>query len=296
MESMPFHDGELEVQRRVGESERARSNGRAIAAEITRGALPFVAQQPFFVAATLDPLGRPWAWIIAGEPGFVRAPSSRELSVETARATLLPADFRADLEGDSRIGLLFFEPRTRRRLRVNGRARPTPDGLAIEVVQAFPNCSKYVQRRALSSARPPAGPALHSRGSGVPPELAERLRLTDTFFVASRGLDGELDVSHRGGPPGFVTLDVAGALRVPDYAGNSMFNTFGNLVRDPRAGLVLVDFEGGDVLQLLGRATLELGPPAAGNDQRVTGRTWTIAPEEWRLAGAQLPFRMLRLP
>jgi len=296
MDHGPFHDGELEAQRLAGESERALSNGRAIADEIVRGALPFIAQQPFFLAASLDAAGRPWAWLVAGEPGFARAPSVRELRVDGERLTLLPEELRAQLAADTRIGMLFFEPATRRRLRVNGRARPSEaGGLEVEVVQAFPNCPKYIQRRALVP-RPgaPASAPRVTRGGGFPPELAERVRRADTFFVASHGPDGGLDVSHRGGPPGFVAVE-GEALRVPDYPGNSMFNTFGNLLRDPRTGLVFVDFERGDVLQLVGRAALAFGA-RGGEDELDTGRSWSVAPEEWRLSEGALPFRMLRLP
>lgn len=297
MEPTPFHEGELEAQRLGDESERAAANGRAIADEIPRGALPFVAQQPFFLAASLDGAGQPWAWLVAGEPGFAQAPSAREIRIDGERLTLLPEELRAQLAADARIGMLFFEPATRRRLRVNGRARLTETGgFEVGVAQAFPNCPKFIQRRALvPRAGAPAHPARVARGCGFPPELAECVRRADTFFVASHGLDGELDVSHRGGPPGFVALE-GGALRVPDYPGNSMFSTFGNLLRDPRAGLVFVEFERGDVLQLAGRATLAFGARDGGDDVLATGRSWSLMTEEWRLSEDVLPFRMLRLP
>src|SRR6185503_17409934 len=96
-----------------------------------------------------------------------------------------------------------------------------------------------------------------SSGSGLTPEILAFVRRADTFFVASRGPDGGLDVSHRGGAPGFVESMRDGALRIPDYPGNSMFNTFGNLLRDPRAGLLFADFEHGHVLRLTGRARLD---------------------------------------
>src|SRR5262245_23386459 len=272
MDVNPFHEGELEAQRRAGESERGLANGRAIADELPRGTSAFIAKQTFFLAATLDPVGRPWAWIVAGEPGFVVATSAREVLVDGARSTLLPDELREHVAADASLGLLFIELATRRRLRVNGRGRlHASGGFAVEVAQAFPNCPKYIQRRALASTRAVGPPVTSSNGRGAPPDLAERLARADTFFVASRGPDGALDVSHRGGRPGFVALDGSGVLRIPDFAGNSMFNTFGNLLRDPRAGLVFVDFEGGDVLQLVGRATLEFGERASGADEHVTG-------------------------
>ena len=294
MNTQPFHDGELEAQRRAGESERARSNGRAIADGIVPGALSFVGRQPLFLAATLDPAGRPWAWLVAGAPGFVQAPSAREVRVHDV---LLSAALRTQLAADERIGLLFFEPATRRRLRVNGNARLTDDGgLEIAVVQAFPNCPKYIQRRALAASAPAPGTPRASQGTGLTPDLAARIARADTLFVASRGADGVLDVSHRGGVPGFVALRADGSLLVPDYPGNSMFNTFGNLLRDPRSSLLFPDFERGDVLRLIGRASVDFDHRADGTAEFATGRAWSFATAEWRLEESALPFRLVRLP
>jgi predicted pyridoxine 5'-phosphate oxidase superfamily flavin-nucleotide-binding protein len=287
----PFHEGELEVQRLAGQSERARATGRAIAGRIPAGALRFIGQQPFLIAAALDGAGRPRCGIAAGPPGFVRAPSEGELLVDGARLALLPADLRAHLAADERIGLLFIEPASRRRLRVNGAARLLPDGgLAVRVLQSFPNCPQYVRVRAPAGGDGgPAAAARWSSGAGLSPELRACVRRADVFFVASRGPDGLLDVSHRGGEPGFVQVSEEGALRIPDYQGNSMFNTLGNLLRDPRASLLFADFERGDVLELTGRAALDFGPP--GSD----ARAWTFAPEQWLLGADALPFRLVRL-
>jgi hypothetical protein len=232
---------------------------------------------------------------VAGQPGFVRAPSARELRVQGA--ALLPEELRAHLAADERIGLLFFEPATRRRLRVNGTARPTGDGgLEVAVAQSYPNCPKYIQRRALASRPPEAGTARATRGFGLAPEPAERIARADTFFVASRGPDGALDISHRGGAPGFVVPLADGTLFVPDYPGNSMFNTFGNLLRDPRAGLLFPDFERGDVLRLTGRARIDFDDRSPRPAELATGRAWTFETEEWRLDESALPFRLVRLP
>ncbi len=59
-----------------------------------------------------------------------------------------------------------------------------------------------------------------------------------------------VDVSHRGGKPGFVRVDDARTLSAPDFIGNFFFNTLGNLTLNPRAGLLFIDFENGDLLYL----------------------------------------------
>jgi ferredoxin-NADP reductase len=65
-----------------------------------------------------------------------------------------------------------------------------------------------------------------------------------------------MDASHRGGDPGFVRVESETRISFPDYAGNNHFNTIGNLVLDPRVGLLFVDFSTGGMLQLTGRAEI----------------------------------------
>ena len=85
----------------------------------------------------------------------------------------------------------------------------------------------------------------------------------DTFFIATWHPGGGADASHRGGRPGFVRVLDDRTLEFPDYPGNNMFNTLGNLVGHPRAGLLFVDFERGDLLQLTGRAKIRWEPATA---------------------------------
>ncbi len=79
---------------------------------------------------------------------------------------------------------------------------------------------------------------------------------TDTFFIASTHSQQGADVSHRGGYPGFVQVIDATTLMFPDYVGNNMFQTLGNLSVNPNAGLLLIDFEQGHTLQLNGQAKI----------------------------------------
>ena len=96
-------------------------------------------------------------------------------------------------------------------------------------------------------------------------EAKALIERSDTFFIATTsGRDLQdwsrgVDVSHRGGEPGFVRLqDGADGTRllVLDYVGNGFFNTLGNLALDPRAGLLFVDFAEGHLLQLAARGSV----------------------------------------
>ncbi|MBW2275355.1 MAG: pyridoxamine 5'-phosphate oxidase family protein [Deltaproteobacteria bacterium] len=265
----PFHEGERAVQQRLGVREAIEPWAR----KVVRPFLPdefrtFFAELPFVVAAARDEQGRPWATIVAGRPGFVASPDPRTLVIDTG---LVPGDALEDaLRPGTDVGLLGIELETRRRNRANGQVRRNADdGLWLDIDQSFGNCPQYISQRAWQPAAEPTQPP--------PPKVQERLDThqirsigeADTFFIATghRG-EGEdwtfgMDASHRGGPPGFVHVEDDRTLVIPDYAGNNHFNTIGNLMLDPRAGLLFVDFEVGSLLQLTGRTEIEWGKEEA---------------------------------
>ncbi|HVV73533.1 MAG TPA: pyridoxamine 5'-phosphate oxidase family protein, partial [Verrucomicrobiae bacterium] len=74
------------------------------------------------------------------------------------------------------------------------------------------------------------------------------------FFVATVNSEFGADASHRGGNPGFIHVLDERRIAFPDYAGNNMFQSLGNLQTDPRVGLLFLNFETGDTLQLTGKA------------------------------------------
>jgi ferredoxin-NADP reductase/predicted pyridoxine 5'-phosphate oxidase superfamily flavin-nucleotide-binding protein len=263
----PFHAGEQEVQRRLG----VRESIEPWARKVVRSSLPeehrsFYASLPFLVVAMRDTGDRPWVTILAGEPGFASASDPGALAI---RAQPVPGDALAgSLVCGADIGILGIELATRRRNRVNGRVEDSgEEGFTLAVDQSFGNCPQYIRERAWRIVEPTAAPARrgHER---LTPELARRIREADTLFIATghRG-DGEdptfgMDASHRGGEPGFVRVEGDRVLLIPDYAGNNHFNTVGNLVMDPRAGLLFVDFESGGMLQLTGRTEIDWDSPA----------------------------------
>jgi predicted pyridoxine 5'-phosphate oxidase superfamily flavin-nucleotide-binding protein len=206
-----------------------------------------------FVAAA-DPEGRMWASVLSGPPGFVDPPDERTVAIAAAPAGGTPLA-RALAAGPAAVGLLGLEPETRRRMRVNGRAERDGGGLVVRTDQVYSNCPKYIQRRHVTAA-----------GGAAPRDPVERPALgpadvrlvagADTFVIATAGPDGA-DASHRGGAPGFVTVHDPARLSFPDYAGNTMYMTLGNLAANPRAGLLFLDWETGDALQLTGRAEVD---------------------------------------
>jgi predicted pyridoxine 5'-phosphate oxidase superfamily flavin-nucleotide-binding protein len=215
----------------------------------------FFAQLPFLITGSLDRAQQPWASVLAAPRGFVHAPDERHLRVDALPAPADPlavALMPGALMPGAPIGLLGIEPHTRRRNRMNGvLAQVDTRGFAVEVRQSFGNCPKYIQAREpeyVDTLR--TAPA--ARRTERMDEAARRIvRTADTFFIATAHLaSGTVDVSHRGGRPGFVRQDEDGMLAAPDFIGNSFFNTLGNIVLEPRAGLLFIDFDTGDLLQL----------------------------------------------
>ena len=217
----------------------------------------FFAEQPFMVLGGLDASGQPWATLRIGEPGFVSTPDEHTLRI----AGRGPA---GDPLGDAwqvgaLIGGLGIQLATRRRNRVNGEITALDeDAITVAVSQSFGNCAKYIQSRTptyeLAATEAPDA----NQAPEVAPFLSETDRAllgrADTLFIASANAASEAgfgrgaDVSHRGGKPGFVRVDDDRTLTLPDFSGNLFFNTIGNLIHDPRAGLLFPDFDNGDLL------------------------------------------------
>jgi len=287
-----FHEGELQVQERAGEAARGRRTGGIIQDSIMPHALPFIAQQPMVVVGSVSPDGDVWASVVMGEPGFMSPADQRTIEFDLTRAHRDPHDpLWTNIVGDPRAGLLMIELTTRRRLRVNGRFERTDrDHLRLHVDESYPNCPKYIQRRRLVRTTADVGADLTPRtGHTVDASIEGLIDTADTFFVASAAPGGGVDASHRGGLPGFVRAVDERTLRVPDYAGNSMFNTLGNFQANPRAGLVFLDFEHSRVLQLIGRAEVRWDLGEAPDETGGTGRYWDFRVDRWQ--HTTLPFK-----
>lgn len=280
----PYHEGEYQIQRKVGERDAARRNAGNISDAIPPAARNFVSQQHYALLGWRDPNGALWGSFLAGSQGFVSSDEGgRRLSfaLDDPANVLRTVPPTSELAEGDHLGVLFIELATRRRLRVNGRVGETPpERLTLDIDAAYPLCPKYIQRRRLAEKDGPAPDRRIQRGATLMCELERWIAAADTFFVASAHPDGPADVSHRGGPPGFVRVE-HGGLTIPDYPGNSMFNTLGNLALNPQAGLVFVDFEADQQLQLTGQVELDLDADDDMGGTGGTGRWWRFRPDRW---------------
>jgi ferredoxin-NADP reductase/predicted pyridoxine 5'-phosphate oxidase superfamily flavin-nucleotide-binding protein len=239
----------------------------------------FYHQLPFMVAGAVDAEGKPWATLLEGPEGFVSSPDTRQLLIGTELAADDPAT--PGLVAGGAIGLLGIELHTRRRNRLNGTIRRADAGrLEVVVEQSFGNCPQYIQLREYTRVDQPPQPRRDS--AALDAGTRAMIENADTFFVASyvesEGGQRSVDVSHRGGRAGFVRVE-GNRLTIPDYAGNLHFNTLGNLLVNPIAGLLFVDFASGDVLQVVGRAEVILDSPLISAFEGAE-RIWTLDIEQ----------------
>ena len=254
--TIPFNADERTAQILSGYGE---IDGAPIRNEMPQQHQTFFAALPYVFVGALDDGGAPLATILTGAPGFVHSPDPQTLVVRALPATADPTT--AGIAVGSDIALLGIDLATKRRNRANGTiVAKDEQGFTIHVEQSFGNCPKYIQRRSVAAANRIPGKLEESPGL----DATARALITnaDTFFIASRSRSSireaaRVDISHRGGLPGFVTIGADGSLIVPDYRGNRYFNTLGNLLGDPRATLLFIDFERGDLLQLQGIVTID---------------------------------------
>lgn len=277
-----WHAGEKMLQQQLGVADKM----ELVGARVVRDFMPeqhraFYAQLPFIVVGSVDAAGDAWATLLEGRPGFIAAPGPTALDMLARPAQQDPAG-AGMVEGAS-VGLLGIEMHTRRRNRMNGVLTSLADGWRVEVGQSFGNCPRYIQLRDFSFVHEPGQrPDVQAQPLERLDDAARHLiGQADTFFVATYAdLESgrQVDVSHRGGKPGFVRVDQAGVLTVPDFDGNLFFSTLGNMVLNGRAGLLFVDFVTGELLQMTGQAEVILDSPEIAAFQGAQ-RLWNFRPQ-----------------
>lgn len=110
-------------------------------------------------------------------------------------------------------------------------------------------------------------PRLISNSPRLPDVALALVAKADLFFLSSANHEKDMDTNIRGGPPGFVRVlsnTPNGAILVwPEYSGNRLYQSLGNLQAMPLAGLVVPDFESGNVLYVTGRTEILVENQAA---------------------------------
>ncbi len=276
-----WHAGETFIQEQLGVRERL----EALGPRVIRPFMPdqhrqFFAQLPFVVLGSVDAEGAAWATILEGQPGFLASPTPTTLDIAAHLSAEDPAT--PGLGDGAAVALLGIELHSRRRNRMNGILNATAQGLRVTVDQSFGNCPRYIQLRDPMFAHAPGATpvATVEHLAWLDADARAVIAGADTFFVASyTDQQGQrrVDVSHRGGKPGFVRADAEGLLTIPDFNGNLFFNTLGNVVANGQAGLLFVGYEHGDLLHLSGTAEVLFDSPEIAAFEGAE-RLWTFRP------------------
>ncbi|KXJ97087.1 hypothetical protein Micbo1qcDRAFT_155852, partial [Microdochium bolleyi] len=157
--------------------------------------------------------------------------------------------------------------------------------VAFHVLETLGNCPKYLNKKHITPHVPSPELIYHSSaqqpaaGEGgvvLPPAARELLDRADMFFLSSKHGTESMDVNHRGGPPGFMrvsqqerrddgktTTTTTTSLVYPEFSGNNLYQTLGNLRRDPQVGICVPDYDTGNVLYVTGTAEVLIGDKAA---------------------------------
>lgn len=271
MTATGFHEGELAMQRRAGvEAEAGRLENMLDSSELSQGAARFLASQRFAALTGRDHNGVLWVSPLAAPPGFLRGHEG-VLHVSTSPRD---GDPLHEIRIGQQVGLIAIDFATRRRLRINGElVGADHQSMTVRVDQSYGNCPKYIHRRAIDVANlaaPASKRPAHTALLG--PSDRAMIATSDTFFLGTSHPTRGSDASHRGGPPGFVRIDSPDRLWWPDFPGNNMFNSYGNLAVDNKAALLFLDFDTGATLQVSGTAHVRWTTPGAAGDDGAVGR------------------------
>ena len=263
-EISPFHDGEKAVQELAGVRSKAEKIGR----RFIRDFMPeqhqeFYSQLPFIFVGSLDEQSRPWASILTNKQAFVTSPDNKTLQFQAS--PLLGDRLSDNLKVDANLGFLGIELHTRRRNRVNGKVTAiAPDNFSVHVAQSFGNCPQFIHKRNLVWLPERFENSVNQAQTfdHFTPAIAQLISNADSFYLATSfngkyEKDNEgVDMSHRGGKPGFVKIEGDRTFIFPNFAGNNFYNTLGNLHLNNRIGVLFIDFETGNLISLTGTAEI----------------------------------------
>ena len=256
-----FHAGERSLHEKLDISERLHELGlRMIRDHMPDQHREFFASLSSVHIGALDSSGHPWAIMRIGWPGFMESADDKTLSISSSPLIGEPADL--NLSVGAKVSVVGIEFETQRRNRLNATIDAVEgDTLSLHVDQSYGNCPKYIQIRTRAS-----GEATQSTPPKTATVLSEadkaQITRADTLLIASRAAQlgddprAGVDINHRGGMPGFISVLDDKTIQFPDYKGNNFYNTFGNIVTDNRVGIQFVDFETGTLLNLKGTAAL----------------------------------------
>ncbi|KGO69191.1 Riboflavin synthase-like beta-barrel [Penicillium italicum] len=274
--TLPWHEGEERLHRTL----RVPYSANPTTPYLSPRAASLVQQSPLLALGTLDSQGRPWSTIWGGTAGFATPVAESMIGLQTLVDSKYDPVVQALLTGNQTdaytgkmVSGLAVDLENRRRVKLYGRmvTGSLSDGdagqaqLVVHIEQSLGNCPKYMNKRHIVPAKPDS--KLISDSPQLSPTAVELLSRADTIFVSSSHGAATMDTNTRGGPPGFMRVEsnnASGAVLVyPEYSGNRLYQTLGNLETTPLAGFVVPDFDSGNVLYFTGSTEILVGKDAA---------------------------------
>jgi hypothetical protein len=238
MRPLQYHEGQIAIQdeantRRLADN-LAHWNGPV--AEFAMGA-------DLLLFATENDFEQLEFSVLSGRPPLVEVAGPSALALADGIARRLQA---------GRCGGLAINLATARRVRINGYVEVSGDDRILHLDEAFTLCRKYMAPSGIMGDVPCTGPGRREALNTDAAVVADALAGSECVFLATVAPDGAPDVAHRGGPAGFVTLDAAaGTIAWPEYLGDGVFKSAGNIRATGSATLLVPDFQSGDGFELV---------------------------------------------
>lgn len=280
-----FHQGQLAVQKITGQEDLANMRIPMIDSCLHAQSQGFIEHQILAFLGTEDSNGALWLSLIVGERGFISVPSLHEIKFNLDKIHSPKEDiFFENIKTKPTVGLLFHDAARRARYRAWGRVNEKDGYLSFGIKMGYPSCPKHIQREHIEVSNTSTDLSPQYENGTMLGELEKAWILNaHTFFISTQTPNGDVESSHRGGDPGFIEILDNGTIRVPDYHGNSMFSTLGNLYENPKAALLFIDYEKGKTLQLSGLAELQFEQNSKEDfyQSGETGRFWTFQTKQW---------------
>jgi uncharacterized protein len=275
-----FHPGEIAVQNIAGTRGVANELLASKTTELSfsKNHDAFLAAQSFAVIASVQESNQNvWVTPIFSRHGDINANSPTEIVVSNAaipkddplldNINITPSSPSLSSSLSSPMSMLGIDLEKRIRHRIMGRVQASQattnnntnnnTDLVFTVDEYAPNCPKYInQRRIHPSPTPVNASATRQERQVLLDTDRQFLQQADTLFIGSHAYDS-MDVNHRGGRPGFIRITSDNTIEWPEYRGNGMYFTSGNLHVNQKAGVTVMDFETGSILQLTGQATVD---------------------------------------
>jgi NAD(P)H-flavin reductase len=316
-QDMPWHEGEIAMAREMQVPDMDNPTFPTLSPQLANHAQI----APLIAIGTLDKQGRPWTTLWGGEKGISQPVAQGILGIrcqvvrqhDPVVEELVGKEANGEVVREEGMGRmvsgLTIDLETRKRTKLFGRmiagalsmredeATESRQSIAevqlvLKIEQSLGNCPKYLNKKHVELAE--SNPELVANDPQLPQRALDLLSKADLFFLSSANHDQDMDTNHRGGPAGFVRVvsnDSTGAvLCYPEYSGNRLYQTLGNLKVNPVVGLCVPEFETGDMLYLTGTTSILIGKDAATllpRSNLVVKITLTAA----RYVATALPFR-----